>query len=163
LSPRKTVQSRFCVSIWAMVSRHRPHGATSTPRLETATTARMRRSLAFSISATAATSAQNPNPHAKAMQMPVYMLPWAVRMAAPTEPAEPCAPQLKAPHTAVAAAINVDLASFMSFMSPNHQAFGTCALIPRDGATVRATGPGLHDSRSARIILYARRGLRASE
>jgi hypothetical protein len=77
-------------------------------------------SLAFSMSATAATSAQKPNPHAKSMQMPVYILPFAVRMAAPTEPAEKCSPYLKAPHTAFADAINVDLASSMSLVSPNH-------------------------------------------
>jgi hypothetical protein len=47
------------------------------------------------------------------------MLPFTVRMAAPTEPAEKFSPNLKAPHTALAAAINLDLASFMSFASPN--------------------------------------------
>jgi hypothetical protein len=40
-------------------------------------------------------------------------------MAAPTEPAEKSSRNLNAPHTAFAAAINLDLAAFMSFMSSN--------------------------------------------
>jgi hypothetical protein len=43
-------------------------------------------------------------------------------MAALTEPAEKFFPNLKAPHTAFACAINFDLASFMSLVSPNGQA-----------------------------------------
>jgi hypothetical protein len=120
LPSKMTAQSRLCVSTCAIISRHRPQGATRTPPLETATTASMCVSLALSISATAATSAQKPSPHAKSMQMPVYMFPFAVRRAALTEPAEKSSLNLNAPHTAFAASINFDLASFMSFVSPNH-------------------------------------------
>ena len=133
-----------------------------TPLLETATTASTCLTLAFSLSATAVTSAPHPHPHANAMPMPVDMWPWAVSMAAPTEPAEPCAPQRKAPHTVVAAAITGDLAAGRSWVSPNPHVCGTCALIPRDGATVWATRPGLNDARSAHAIVSARRGSRAS-
>jgi hypothetical protein len=59
------------------------------------------------------------------------MLPFAVRMAAPTEPAEKSSLNLNAPHTAFAAAINFDLASFMSFVSPN----ASLQLLPKAGAT----------------------------
>ena len=117
-SPRMTAHSRFCLSTYAIVSRHRPHGATSTPPLNTATTATTCVSLAFSISATVATSAHKTNPHAKSKQMPVYTFPYTVRTAAPTEPAEKSSRNLNAPHTAFAALISVDLASFMSFVSP---------------------------------------------
>jgi hypothetical protein len=47
------------------------------------------------------------------------MFPFAVRRAALTEPAEKSSLNLNAPHTAFAASINFDLASFMSFVSPN--------------------------------------------
>jgi hypothetical protein len=47
------------------------------------------------------------------------MFPFAVSRAALTEPAEKSSLNLNAPHTAFAASINFDLASFMSFVSPN--------------------------------------------
>ena len=148
LSPRMTAPSRLRGSTCAIVSRHRPHGGRRIPSSDTATTARACVSLAFNISATAATSAQKPSPHAKLMQMPVYMFPCAVRMAAPTEPAEKSSRNLKAPHTVFAASMSVILATCMSFMSPNRGLTAPFALILRDEAGFLEMMPYAHSHQS---------------
>ena len=114
------------IEMWRVTLGYRlaapPARCPSTPPVDTTTTATTGVSLACSRSATAAPAAPPPTPHAQSMHLPVYRWPSTVHMAAPTEPAQTFSPTLKAPHPALAAAINVDLASFMSVVSPNAQA-----------------------------------------
>ena len=85
---RITRVSRFRGSTCPRSSRHRPHGAKICPISLTATMVRICDSRAFSISATAACSAQKPRLQAVSTQTPVNRCPEAVSSAAATLPAQ---------------------------------------------------------------------------
>ncbi len=76
------------------------------PSFVTATTAVIRVSLAFNISATAECSAQKPTPHARSRQIPVKTRPLAVCIAAAQPPAVKPWPREKSPKTELAVSIS---------------------------------------------------------
>jgi len=113
-----TEQSIFRTSNCAIISLQRPHGG-RIPFSATATSAMICVSRYLSISATAAASAQNPSPQARSILTPVYILPFDVLIAAPTEPAECSSDSLNSPSTDLAAVIKSLMVSFIFLTQTN--------------------------------------------